>query len=352
MNERKHLYGLDHLRFFAATLVFAFHFSMKLTPDRSAGFLRYLGESWLRWGSNGVSLFLVLSGFLFVTIIGNRDIIYHKFIANRILRIFPLLIAVMLLLLTAARGTWSTDDLLRFLLLQINTGNPSTGWGSEILPFGVIWTIAVEFQFYLIFPILFLIFRKDDGIKNFVWMICAFITLRLFLGLYKGPDIYYNSYHTLLSRIDQFLIGMIAAKCWSNFAIRKYTSLALLILGLIILSVDVTNHKINLYRISLGLTVEAIAWSLIIIGYISIVNGAGKLTKFIASLGNLTYSIYLLHLFFSYQTYSYFLERGYGFDNDAYNFIFYAYLPILTLSYITYMGIERPFLQLKMRYIQ
>lgn len=350
MNERKHLFGLDHLRFYAATLVFAHHFSLQITPDRSTGYIQYLIDSWLRWGSTGVSLFLVLSGFLFVTICHNKEIHYIKYIANRALRIFPLLTVVMLLMLTASRESWSPDDLLRFILLQINTGNPVTGWGNNILPFGVIWTIAVEFQFYLIFPILFSILRKKDGISSLIWMIIAFSILRFFLGIHKGPDIYYNSYHTMLSRIDQFLIGMIAAEIWRKKTITRFTAVSLLTIGFIILSIDVTNHKINLYRLSIGLTVEAIAWSTIIIGYASIFNGNGKITRLIAKLGNLTFSIYLLHFFFAIKIYEYFTNNGYNLNNNALNFILYAYIPIIILSIITYKGIEKPFLNLKMKY--
>lgn len=258
----------------------------------------------------------------------------------------------MLLLLTASRDAWSPDDLLRFILLQINTGNPITGWGNNILPFGAIWTIAVEFQFYLLFPILLTILRNKNGISSLLWMIIAFATLRFFLGIHKGPDIYYNSYHTMLSRIDQFLIGMIAAELWRRKTTTRFTAVGLIAIGFIILSIDVTNHRVNLYRLTLGMTVEAIAWSTIIIGYASIFNGQGRTTKLIAKLGNLTFSIYLLHFFLATKIYEYFINSGYGLNNSIINFIFYAYIPTLLISIITYKGIEKPFLNLKMSYLK
>ena len=59
---------LDHLRFFAFVLVFVFHF---LGPDSPLVFHgewmnpKDLAKLWIQNGSSGVSLFLVLSGFLF-----------------------------------------------------------------------------------------------------------------------------------------------------------------------------------------------------------------------------------------------------------------------------------------------
>ena len=314
--------------------------------------MQYIAESWLRWGSNGVSLFIVLSGFIFVTICHGKEIIYHKFIINRVLRIFPLLTVVMLLLLTTARASWSPLDLLRFILLQMNTGNAVTGWGNEFLPFGITWTIAVEFQFYLLFPLLFVILNRRGGVQSILWMILAFYFLRLFLGLSKGAEIYYNSYHTLLSRTDQFLIGMLAAKIWITSRLNRNAALFLLFAGLGILTADVLNHKVNLYRLTMGLTVEAIAWAFVILGYASIFRGTGLFSRQFAKLANLTFSLYLLHLFFGRQLFERAIEKGWGLGSPSLDFLLYAYLPTLALSVVTYMGIERPFLKMKVSYFR
>ena len=351
-SEREQIYSLDHLRFFAASLVFAHHFSFDIVPSPSNGWLQYIAESWLRWGSNGVSLFLVLSGFIFVTICRDKEIIYHKFIINRVLRIFPLLIVVMLLLLTTARATWSPLDLLRFIFLQMNTGNAVTGWGSEFLPFGITWTIAVEFQFYLLFPLLLVIFRKKDGLQSIFWMIGTFCLLRLFLGMSKGPEIYYNAYHTLLSRADQFLIGMLAARVWMERPLTRAAGIFLLFAGLSILTADVLNHGVNLYRLTFGLTIEAMAWALVILGYASSFRASGEFSRFLSKLGNLTYSLYLLHLFFGRQLLERALEKGWGLGSPVFDFLIYAYLPTLALSVVTYMGIERPFQRMKVSYLR
>jgi len=69
---------LDHLRFFAAMIVVIGH-SLSLP---------------FNIGHSGVTLFFVLSGFIFTLITngGEKKIDYKKFIYNRILRIYPLFI--------------------------------------------------------------------------------------------------------------------------------------------------------------------------------------------------------------------------------------------------------------------
>lgn len=358
MQQRRQLYPLDHLRFFAASVVFAHHFRQPDEPDIGTGIVSFIADSWIRWGSNGVSLFLVLSGFLFVVICGDRQIHYGRFLTNRALRIFPLLIVVMLLLMTAKRDTWSADDLLQFVLLQMNGGHPMTGWGNDILPFGVTWTIAVEFQFYLLFPVLLVIMRRtsaedpNEGLKSLLWMIAAMVLIRLFLAFIKGPDIYYNAYHTMLSRLDQFLIGMIAGRHFLSMTISKRMGIGLLLTGIVLLTIDVTNHQVNYYRVAVGLTAEALAWSLVIIGYTVIVTGTGAISRGLSWLGNLTFSLYLLHFFIAGVLLSRALEHGLDTGHPTLNFCLFAYVPTLALCVVTYLGIERPFLRLKVNYFK
>lgn len=150
---------LDHLRFFAALLVVYHHFRSAINlnnitwenPIKDS--ITYFIKSWLINGSSGVSLFLFLTGFLFCTISANgtKSIDYKKFIYNRILRIFPLLLVIIFIIICINRQNSDPMDILRLLTLQLNTGNPYTGWGQQFFPSGPIWTIGVEFQFYLLF---------------------------------------------------------------------------------------------------------------------------------------------------------------------------------------------------------
>ncbi len=54
---------------------------------------------WQKEANMGVDIFFVLSGFLFTVIIRDRNVIYHKFLYNRVLRIFPLFFVALMTML-------------------------------------------------------------------------------------------------------------------------------------------------------------------------------------------------------------------------------------------------------------
>ena len=72
------------------------------------------------------------------------------------------------------------------------------------------WTISVEFQFYLIAPFLFL-FVDRKGLKFLLSAMALFWLLRMIvlLPLIDAPDEMYRvSYFTIVGRINQFMIGI------------------------------------------------------------------------------------------------------------------------------------------------
>ena len=80
----QYLSRLDHLRFFASILVVFHHFRGYIAdsiPNEfpSTSFISWFTQLWMLKGASGVSLFLVLSAFLFtlITHAGERRIIYH-----------------------------------------------------------------------------------------------------------------------------------------------------------------------------------------------------------------------------------------------------------------------------------
>lgn len=348
----RHLLALDHLRFFAASLVVAHHFSGFPDPASATNVMERIGTAWIRWGSTGVSLFLVLSGFLFVVICKDRQPDYWKFLANRALRIFPMLFVIMLLLMTASRAEWSPIDLLRFVTLQVNTGNPTTGWGNDILPFGPIWTIGVEFQFYLLFPLLLLILRRQ-GVKPLIMMTVAIIVFRALLVARLGDGVYYNAYHTLLGRLDQFLIGMLAGMLWLRRPdwFTRRVGAGLVLVSLLGLSCYLAAFKPSHLTTAIGFTVEGLLWSAFLVGYAAAVRGEGRVVRALAALGDPTYSVYLLHLFVGGYVLHKARSEGWATGSLWIDVPVFAYLPTLLISTLTYHGIEKPFLSLRLNYL-
>ena len=146
-----HIPALDGLRGIAALLVLAVHTDMPLTRRPM------LKEGWV-----GVDLFFVLSGFLITRILlksRNSPRYFTNFYARRVLRIWPVYFAIVLLVfaferfgrLQAHTTTWG------WLVLATFTQNFYFGaYGWDSLPdwLGPTWSLGIEEQFYLVWPLL------------------------------------------------------------------------------------------------------------------------------------------------------------------------------------------------------
>lgn len=195
-----YLSRLDHLRFFAALLVAVYHFHRYLMPDLSLNpILMFIRE-----GETGVSLFMVLSGFILTRIAYGKEIDYRSFVYNRLLRIYPLYLTAVLVI--AYSGNRNTDFLS---LLQMLTPFANAGAILGASKFPHIWTIAVEFQFYLAFPFLVAALKKQHTSYIF-GLVAMAVLIRVILFINDGT-VQDAAYSTIIGRFDQFVIGMGAA---------------------------------------------------------------------------------------------------------------------------------------------
>lgn len=362
----RYLSRLDHLRFFAALLVIFHHFRGNLfaIPQEyniNLGFGDLI-KLWLVKGSTGVSLFLVLSAFLFTLICqaGEKKIEYSKFIYNRILRIFPLLIVIVFIIITLNRGNSNPMDILRIFTLQLNTGNPMTGWGHDIFPSGPIWTIAVEFQFYLLFPLL-IIFYNRYGYRYLILGVLFLILIRATLGYLNPVEIYYNLYHSIIGRLDQFLIGIMFGVMYVKGIFSKLKNIHYYFLffsAVTLLSLQFIYFRIPAFSsLVFSFTIEAICWGIIIIAYLGISHRLFELeifkwiSKKIAFLGELSFSMYLLHLPIGIAAGS-FLSLGEP-DSLTQSLLYSGIrLPfIMAISMLSYYVVEKPFMGLRKKYL-
>ncbi|MEO8675549.1 MAG: acyltransferase [Casimicrobiaceae bacterium] len=150
MQSLKHRQQIDGLRFFAFFAVFLIHSDIE--------------RFW--WGGYGVSLFFVISGFLITRILianENRPRMQalKTFYIRRALRIFPAYYVV----LTAAAVTVGIDRVAAFYLYIMNWAIFFLTWMDPTLVnqaweparmHGIhFWSLCVEEQFYLVFPLLF-----------------------------------------------------------------------------------------------------------------------------------------------------------------------------------------------------
>lgn len=296
---------LDQLRFVAAAMVVFTHAWEMFYVDHH---IDRLEQMRFRLGDSGVAIFFVLSGFIFTYLAerhkaenGSSEINYRAFIYNRFVRIFPLLIFVIGIGIYASKSQRTPLDLLYPLFLMTNVGD-AVGVGYPML-WTITWTIAVECQFYLLFPFLYR-FMTTRGPKFLIGLIMLMNLTRLSL-YFTLPD-YANSiyYSTLPYRIDQFLIGMLLAWMATHHHFPRSTRPVLWLAAaasLGILFCGYTHLEFLLYARAgqaWWSLVEGLLWATIIAATLSTTfTTSNSIGRGIARLGEASYSLYLTHLF-------------------------------------------------------
>ena len=207
---------IDGLRAIAVLLVIFYH----------------LGFSFIPGGFIGVDIFFVLSGFLITSIINKKIITnsftFSDFYLKRIRRIYPLLLFVMLItsivgyfiLLPNDYYQLSKSAGLAFISLSNfyfkNISSGYFGSSTEIMPLLHTWSLAVEEQFYLIWPIALILLYKASNNKNIPKLILfstlGFLVLSQYLALKNSS----SSYFLIPARTFELLSGATLALYWNR----------------------------------------------------------------------------------------------------------------------------------------
>ena len=297
---------------------------------------------------------MALSGYLFAKLLDGKEIKYTSFIWNRFLRLTPLLIVV--IVLVGLQQYFSIPALLatRSEVLAAYAKSIICGVIMPSLPNGA-WSITVEFHFYLMLPVL--LFLTNRWKYSLIFVLFVAVILRYLLFQHFG-QIQTLSFWTIIGRIDQFLLGILAYRFRRNISGGKFFVLGVLCLftvfywyfdsqGGYVLS---TSSSMWIYIP----TLEGLAYALAIAWYDnSFEHSTGRVSRFIALIGTYSYSIYLLHLFIVSRLSSTISNHIISLSNIyiailASVFCFFLMLPI---GYVSYRFIELPFLKFRTRYI-
>jgi len=332
---------LDAVRGLAVLLVLVHNTNKYPSPH-----LRLISDN----GWMGVDLFFVLSGFLITQILldtKQSERYFRNFYARRCLRIWPLYYSVLLFMFVIvpflrpseahavfeARSSpwWAFPVFLQNFLVSI----PAMATG----PLGVTWSLAVEEQFYLFWPLVVRFCTETQLRKIAIAVICLSPALRFYLSLHQV-----NIYSNTFCRLDGLMAGALLA-----LVIRSVSfSPAVLLTGAWITF---------LVTVPLALTVETafhaqwIVFSLTALASVSFVYLAlfspqrwlqSVLTnRFIVYTGTISYGIYLLEKIP--------LDAVRTFHLDKHQFLV---LPITTavtyaMAAMSWNLLEKPILKLK-----
>jgi peptidoglycan/LPS O-acetylase OafA/YrhL len=272
--KRERIEYLDWLRALAAGLVVIGHARGSLMPG----------------GAIGVSVFFVLSGYLIASILlrdGMMSLLnIGKFIMRRLARIYPLYI-VQIALVVVIFALFHRDRLGAVLdalpgLLSFTQGVQEWfGYG-----FGVLWTLAVEFWFYVTFPFfLWIALATRRPILCILLGIIISIIAKVFA--FGGTTLYFY---------DQFLIGALCAVAIKHGivpSILAWPKLLAICIVVIVVLAEIpfpATRDLHWFFQSFGTAmVTAIA---VLAGY---ARCPTVTMPFVAFLGRISYSTYLMH---------------------------------------------------------
>ncbi len=329
---------IDGLRAFAIIPVVFFHSGLEI----------------FNGGYIGVDIFFVISGYLITNIIleeidENRFSILN-FYQRRARRLLPALFSVIIVSLPFAWFWMLPDPLENYgqsliatiffsnnILLYLTSGY----WDldSQFKPFLNTWSLGVEEQFYIIFPILLVFFKKYFNNKTLFVLTIIFL-LSLILCEIGSKKFENANFYLIFTRSWELLLGSFGSFIKKKNYISPNKYLSVLFLICLIFSFVFFNEKI-LFPSLLTLIPTLSALGLII--FANETNLAGRIlgTKFFVFVGLISYSLYLWH--YPIIAFTKIYLKG---EPSIILIIFLIFISFF-ISFLSWKYIENPFRQKK-----
>ncbi|MEA2761722.1 MAG: hypothetical protein QOD47_1006 [Gemmatimonadaceae bacterium] len=337
-----HLPALDGLRAVAVFTVVASHANFPLRIP----------------GDLGVSAFFVLSGFLITRLLLRErertgGVSIRRFYARRTMRIFPAYYAFLILsyLIDAHAGQrWSPTLLANTLTYTVNYFNAFNHHPTTSVAHA--WSLAVEEQFYLLWPLAFVVLaargrRALVGGVSVAALAAVAWRSWLILGARVDASYVYNAFDT---RLDNLAVGCLLALAVDHKTVvaaatvlAKRSWFPIIVLALLLTSRLALSDA---YHYSIGFTVDALLVAVLIAQLLQLYRSplwAWLEWPAVRYLGAISYPIYLYHQWGAS------VGRRMAGDGRLVEFGV-GVLATIVLATGSYFVIERPFLRLKARF--
>ena len=297
--SQKKLPSLDGLRAVAVTLVIVHHLHVPYSPD-----------------GRGVLTFFVLSGFLITWMLLKESettgaVSVRNFYVRRVLRIFPAFYVFLILSIVARIVTIGWPN--RFLLLDyiccfsytvnyrfaLTPNIEHTAWHT--------WALAIEEQFYLLWPLVFLAFRTNlRKLTRVLIGAIVFVEIYRIVLLFKFHAHEYWLNFSFDCRADHLLIGCllavllkrgVLAPFWNLLTSRLWVSLVPF--GLMIGSIALDFRFHHPYRFAVGFVIDPLLTALFLVQVMAFGHTFlwGWLNwRVIRYLGQISYGMFLYHM--------------------------------------------------------
>lgn len=335
---------IDGVRGFLAFFVFLHHSYIWSVFLKTGQWKEPTSNLFNQFGQTSVALFFMITAFLFITklIMAKKEPInWDKYIKMRFLRLFPAYFVSILLVffVVAILSNFQTNDsilstfknILGWLFFTIGGPNDINNVkNTYLIDAGVTWSLPYEWLFYLLLPLIAMLFKINISKKKLVIYTSLFIAIAILN-------------HVTVKQFVPFFGGIISAiiihKKTVPFKDKKYSFIILFLVFVLI------------YSFNSGKDIIPLFFSTIIFMFIASGNSIfGILSNsFSRLLGQITYSLYLLHgivLFIVFRFVIGYHKAAEFSDNKYWAIIVCCIFPIVFISQMSYKYIELPCINL------
>ena len=309
-------------------------------------------------GGLGVNTFFVLSGFLITWLLLNEwnkynTISIRRFYTRRMLRIFPAYYFFIFVTVTADL-LLGNDEIKPAILpaLTYTTNYFNIIYDHPGLSVAHAWSLAIEEQFYLLWPAILLIILKNNNrllipllvtiiVSSMAWRSIAYTSLQF------GTSYIYDAFET---RVDSLASGCLLAAMLQRKRVRDLvdisTTLPLLSVLAFILMLLLHLGGTPFYRYTIGYTVSSLLAAFLITQLMTLsIRGPWRILEYapVRYLGIISYPIYLWHA----RCLELASKAGL---TEPWQMLLAGTLISIVVASGSYYIIERPFLLLKKRF--
>jgi len=332
---------LDALRAIAAACIILYHF----LPAFGLGGIPY---GWL-----GVDLFFVISGYLITTILyrqrastAGRWQVVRNFIFKRSLRLFPAYFAFItvfaVLMITTGLWSWDPGQSIWYYTYMSNIliflEGPRAGHLTHL------WSLAVEEQFYLIWPWIVLFLSKRFLKPVLIGLVILSFSIKSFSGLEGIRLLPFAHFDTLGMGA---LLGIAGTGREGPLAIYASYAGHLVLLGLFLLILNGVTLDLDAFKYGAVLLMTTSMVLGVIAGYRGVIGGVLDI-PWMGHLGRISYGLYLYHMPIPVLLKLAVVKLGVGFP--GWGLLMLSLSLTVIIAELSFRYLETPFLRLKERF--
>lgn len=334
--------GVDGLRGYLAYFVFLHHAAIWFVYRSSGDWKAPPSHLYTHFGQSSVAVFFMITGFLFFSKIHDgkaKPIDWGRLYVSRITRLTPLYLFAMLImfLVVGFLSNWTLNESVQVLVRGVVEWLSFTVLGApdlnavpntSLIVAGVTWSLPYEWFFYLLLPLLAL----ASGVRPpLPYLVLSLVAAAIIFSRYQW-EVYDGMY---------FLSGMLAAISVRGASFRRFAAGPLASVCIAVALFVLVSSTPN--------TFELLPWALLSVAFVLIAGGntLWGVLRWPASrlLGEVSYSIYLLHGIILFVTFEIIFGGASGppFSPLSHWLVIAFLSPLLVAgAFMTFRVIERP----------